>query len=107
MSNQALEAWSTRSLHGLTAWKRPEPTKWAVVVILCARATKRENEVFTVFGQVHKSKNACDSDPSGHDSAYSRRSRYSLAHPLASTCAGAMRRHVKYYTDAYFGPFLP
>ena len=47
MSNQALEAWSTRSLHGLTAWKRPEPTKWAVVVILCARATKRENEVFS------------------------------------------------------------
>ena len=49
MSNQALEAWSTRSLHGLTAWKRPEPTKWAVVVILCARATKRENEVFTDY----------------------------------------------------------
>ena len=35
------------SLHGLTAWTRPEPTKWAAVVIFCARATHRENEVFS------------------------------------------------------------
>jgi hypothetical protein len=34
MSDQTSGAWSTCSLDGLTAWKRPEPTKWAVVVIL-------------------------------------------------------------------------
>ena len=35
------------SLDGLTAWKCPEPTKWAVVVKDGARATTRENEVFS------------------------------------------------------------
>ena len=44
MSDRTSGAWSTCSLGGLTAWKRPEPTKWAVVVIFCARATKREND---------------------------------------------------------------
>ena len=33
------------SLDGVTAWKRPDPTKWAVVVIFCARTTNRQNEV--------------------------------------------------------------
>ena len=37
MSDRTSGAWSTCSLGGLTPWKRPEPTKWAVVVIFCAR----------------------------------------------------------------------
>ena len=49
ISNRTLGAWSACSPDGVTAWKRPEPTKWAVVVILCARATKRENEVIYCF----------------------------------------------------------
>ena len=45
MSDRTSGAWSACSLDALTAWKRPEPTKWAVVVIFCARVTNRENEV--------------------------------------------------------------
>ena len=48
MSDRTSGAWRVCSLHGLTAWTRPEPTKWAVVVIFCARATNHENEVFSV-----------------------------------------------------------
>ena len=48
MSDRTSGAWSACSLHGLTAWTRPESTKWAVVVIFCARATNHENEVFSV-----------------------------------------------------------
>ena len=48
MSVRASGAWRVCSLDALTAWKRPEPTKWAVVVIFCARATNHENEVFSV-----------------------------------------------------------
>ena len=47
MSDRTSGAWSTCSLDALTAWKRPEPTKWTVVVIFCARATNHENEVFS------------------------------------------------------------
>ena len=47
MSDRTSGAWSTCSLDGLTAWKRPKPTKWTVVVIFCARATNHENEVFS------------------------------------------------------------
>ena len=48
MSDRTSGAWSACSLHGLTAWTRPESTKWAVVVIFCARATNHGNEVFSV-----------------------------------------------------------
>ena len=47
MSDRTSGAWSACSLDGLTAWKRPKPTKWTVVVIFCARATNHENEVFS------------------------------------------------------------
>ena len=47
MSDRTSGAWRVCSLHGLTAWTRPELTKWAVVVIFCARATHRQNEVFS------------------------------------------------------------
>ena len=32
MSDRTSRAWSACPPHGLTAWTRPEPTKWAVVV---------------------------------------------------------------------------
>ena len=38
MSDRTSGAWSACSLDELTAWKRPEPTKWAVVVKDGARA---------------------------------------------------------------------
>ena len=37
MSVRASGAWSTWSLDALTAWKRPEPTKWAVIVTILRR----------------------------------------------------------------------
>ena len=42
-----------RSLDQVRAWKRPEPTKWAVVVIFLARVANRENKIFSRnnFGQ--------------------------------------------------------
>ena len=47
MSDRTSGAWRVCSLDGVTAWKCPEPTKWAVVVKDGARATTRENEVFS------------------------------------------------------------
>ena len=47
MSDRTSGAWRVCSLDGFTAWKCPEPTKWAVVVKDGARATTRENEVFS------------------------------------------------------------
>jgi hypothetical protein len=46
-------AWKVRSLDQVRAWKRPEPTKWAVVVIFLARVANRENKIFSRnnFGQ--------------------------------------------------------
>ena len=37
------------SLDEVRAWKCPDPTKRAVVVIFCARATNRENEVLFII----------------------------------------------------------
>ena len=52
MSDRTSRAWSTCSPHGLTAWTRPEPTKWAVVVKDGARAREAnltENTSFSWF----------------------------------------------------------
>ena len=52
MSDRTSGAWSTCSLDGLTAWTRPEPTKWAVVVKDGARAREAnltENTSFSWF----------------------------------------------------------
>jgi len=52
MSDRTSGAWSTCSLDGLTAWTRPEPTKWAVVVKDGARAREAnltENTSFPWF----------------------------------------------------------
>ena len=58
MSDQTSGAWSTCSLDGLTAWKRPDPTKWAVVVKDGARARDgtfgRKHLMFTVRGPCAK-----------------------------------------------------
>ena len=52
MSDRTSGAWSACSLDELTAWKRPEPTKWAVVVKDGARAREAnltENTSFPWF----------------------------------------------------------